>query len=265
MKIIAGLILSSWVVFGVVLSLADTLLSKTGIVGEFFQNVIENSFVVSIRINDLHKCGGCLFKRDVVISSAHCLKKVRKDPSKITVHAGSKSANFLSQSKYEVKAIKIHENYNSKRMTDDIAIILLDTVVDFDVSIKLRIVPTQAGSSLLTCGWGMASDIWPLSIVRQFSLQCTDLKIYDQAKCENEFKYPNITDRMLCAYGNAGHGCTGISGELLVSSDKKKLVGIFSYGVGCAPMNTPGVYTNVAKYVLWIQETIATFRNLALQ
>ena len=38
---------------------------------------------------------------------------------------------------------------------------------------------------------------------------------------------------------------------------KAKLLGITSWGFGCADKNYPGVYTNVAEFGYWIMKTIS--------
>lgn len=70
---------------------------------------------------------------------------------------------------------------------------------------------------------------------------------------------------MLCAgdtrsggnQANLHDACQGDSGGPLVcESDRHMtLVGIISWGIGCGQKDVPGVYTKVANYLDWIQDT----------
>lgn len=69
-----------------------------------------------------------------------------------------------------------------------------------------------------------------------------------------------LSDGFLCAGGFENDLCIGDSGAPLicpVAGEKNRyiLTGMASYGVKCFT-ETPGVYTNVAKYRDWIQENL---------
>lgn len=75
----------------------------------------------------------------------------------------------------------------------------------------------------------------------------------------NNLPWDHSTDSMICAGGADKDACQGDSGGPLVCPDDQGnlyITGIVSWGVGCATEGVPGVYTNVRKYLDWIEKII---------
>uniref|UniRef100_A0A674IXH8 Peptidase S1 domain-containing protein n=1 Tax=Terrapene triunguis TaxID=2587831 RepID=A0A674IXH8_9SAUR len=90
------------------------------------------------------------------------------------------------------------------------------------------------------------------------SLQEAVLPVIPHEQCRSpELHGARITADMLCAgYLEGGtDACQGDSGGPLVCEEQGRatLRGIVSWGVGCGEQDKPGVYTNVARYLDWIQ------------
>lgn len=68
----------------------------------------------------------------------------------------------------------------------------------------------------------------------------------DKIQCNSAYsRFGGITERMMCA-GDAGHdSCQGDSGGPVALNGK--IIGIISWGFGCARQGYPGVYTNIAN------------------
>jgi trypsin len=101
-----------------------------------------------------------------------------------------------------------------------------------------------AGGSAVVSGWGTLSS-GSSSLPTQ--LQAVAVNIVSASECNSAYSsYGGITDNMICGAvtGGGKDACQGDSGGPLVSGGN--LVGIVSWGVGCAEARYPGVYSNVA-------------------
>lgn len=86
------------------------------------------------------------------------------------------------------------------------------------------------------------------------------MPILSHEECQNSTYGPaRITENMICAGIPEGgkDSCQGDSGGPLhvKMSDTSSfhLVGVVSWGEGCARPKTPGVYTRVSRYLSWIE------------
>ena len=93
-------------------------------------------------------------------------------------------------------------------------------------------------------------------------LQALDLPILPDSYCDmNSVKYPFLQfdpDSMICAGFPQGgkDSCQGDGGGPLICNGE--LQGITSWGIGCADIGHPGVYTRVCIFNDWIENTMAS-------
>jgi len=90
------------------------------------------------------------------------------------------------------------------------------------------------------------------------ALMQVTLPIIARSVCQgNDYYGYQITDNMMCAglaYGTMD-ACKGDSGGPLMANydNRWTLIGVVSWGEGCAIAKKPGVYTDVGNYVTWIK------------
>ncbi|XP_037777552.1 proclotting enzyme-like [Penaeus monodon] len=109
------------------------------------------------------------------------------------------------------------------------------------------------GAVATATGWGTLSFYGEEAQV----LQAVDLNVWSNAMCSSAWskKYMTIATTQVCALASGKDTCSGDSGgPLAVQVDGKYvLLGITSYGHGCATPGVPGVYTRVSSFIPWIE------------
>uniref|UniRef100_A0A5F9CC73 Transmembrane serine protease 5 n=1 Tax=Oryctolagus cuniculus TaxID=9986 RepID=A0A5F9CC73_RABIT len=114
------------------------------------------------------------------------------------------------------------------------------------------------GSQCWVSGWGHTD---PSHAHNSDTLQDAVVPLLSSQLCNSSCMYSGaLTPRMLCAgylHGRAD-ACQGDSGGPLVCPDGHmwRLVGLVSWGRGCAEPNHPGVYANMAEFLDWIHDTV---------
>lgn len=203
-----------------------------------------------------HHCGASLISSRWLLSAAHCFAN-KTNSEDWTVNFGTVVNKPYMTGK--VQNIISHENFSSPGLHDDIALVQLAKEVSFSKYIRRICLPDakmklSENDSVVVTGWGALYMNGPLPSV----LQEAFVKIIGNKVCNA----PNalsgsVTDNMLCAGFMSGNAdaCQNDSGGPLVYPDSRKiwhLVGIVSWGDGCAKKNKPGVYTRVTAYRDWI-------------
>jgi len=213
-------------------------------------------------IGGSHFCGGSIIAPNVVVTAAHCV--TGDSPRDIRVVGGFIDRNNPGPSAQigTVIRIVIHERYNNPtRFSNDIALIFISdgssfTNTDQVNPVKLPAFEQQTNGTIMVSGWGALQQGGVLPAV----LQWVELPTVDDEKCSRQYSDETIQDHMLCAGFDQGgkDSCQGDSGGPLVHvrNNVTELVGVVSWGYGCAQPNYPGVNTEVSYFTDWIQDRI---------
>uniref|UniRef100_A0A3Q4BH66 Peptidase S1 domain-containing protein n=1 Tax=Mola mola TaxID=94237 RepID=A0A3Q4BH66_MOLML len=165
------------------------------------------------------------------------------------------SAKMAQHTGYAVEKIIYNKDYNHRSHDGDIALMKLRTPLNFSDTIRPVCLPqyeyeVPGGTQCWISGWGYTQP----EVHSPDTLKEAPVPIISTKKCNSSCMYDGeITSRMLCAGYTEGKvdACQGDSGGPLVCQDDNvwRLVGVVSWGAGCAEPNHPGVYTKVAEFL----------------
>ncbi|KAF2221279.1 extracellular trypsin protease [Elsinoe ampelina] len=227
------------------------------IVGGTAASAGEFPFIVSIQRSGSHFCGGTLVNANTVVTAGHCTQGLTT--SGLTIRAGSLSRTS-GGTVVSVSRIINNPAFNRAAALDsDVAILKLATSLPQSSTISYGTLAAAgsdpaAGSSTVVAGWGTLSSG---SSSIPTTLQRVTVPIVSRTTCKSNYGSSRITDTMICAGLSAGgkDSCQGDSGGPLVDANKV-LVGIVSWGEGCAAAGKPGVYSRVGSLRTFIDANL---------
>ena len=201
-------------------------------------------------------CGGSLVAPDAVVTAAHCIDNwfVAGDPAKVDVLVGTKDLSSGGE-RLKVRSVAVHPNWNGRTNDYDVAVLRLATPAAQGQSVPIDPAPiaTLPKAGTWVTGWGVTSEGGSASD----ELLGAEVPVVTNEVCRRPESYGNgITDRMLCAGEREGgvDSCQGDSGGPL--THRGRLIGIVSWGIGCARRLKYGVYTRVSSVAPWIQQQV---------
>ncbi|UXI22791.1 Insulin-like growth factor 2 mRNA-binding protein 1 [Sarcoptes scabiei] len=223
-------------------------------------------------------CAGVLISEWWVLTAAHCIG-TKSNVTGWTINLGvtRRTSSPLFVRQREVAKLIKHPRFQMSLdyyYSDDIALVLLKEKVEFDEFLRPVCLPANSsvevepGTHCVVIGWG--KKIHDDYADYQSAIHEVEVPIVPHQKCiqwySKQLPFHPIPDTMVCAGYEQGKkdACQGDSGGPLLCTNEDQswfVAGIVSWGINCAQPQLPGIYTNVPKYIDWIESVTSKHKK----
>ncbi|MCS7482664.1 trypsin-like serine protease [Umezawaea endophytica] len=213
------------------------------IVGGERVSVVDHPWVVYLTDpSGFQFCGGTLVAPTKVVTAAHCTTG-RTAPG-FRVVAGREDKRSTAGVVSEVSRVWVHPDYVTAEKGEDVAVLTLRKPSLYGV-LPVAEAPGvyPAGTSAAIFGWGRVSEQGSTS---RYLLGAT-VPVTSDEECSAAYAQYDAGQMVCAGFAEGGvDTCQGDSGGPLVAGGR--LVGVTSWGEGCARAGKPGVYARVAAF-----------------
>lgn len=241
--------------------LAQEAIDRPGrrIVGGEPTDIRNHPWQVALKIRNgaiVYRCGGTVIARQWILSAAHCFPHGTQAADveyKVGVTHYAADGSWAT-----VDDLIVHSAYDSKTKANDIALIRTSPLaVGRTIALPENSTLLTSGQPLEITGWGDTTGSGDISD----TLMKAEVPYVENDECNSSISYARrVGPGMLCAGHRDGgvDSCQGDSGGPLVwrRPSGNVLVGVVSWGDGCALRLKYGVYTRVSYYLDWISRHI---------
>ncbi|XP_013149278.1 PREDICTED: trypsin, alkaline C-like [Papilio polytes] len=205
-------------------------------------------------------CAANILTTRYILSAAHCFHGFLYAPSRRRIRAGTAEQHVGGMVVYVEREFN-HPSYGLLGMDGDITVVRLQSSLVYSPVIQQATIVAQGSQipdnvPVVYAGWGA---MWSNGPSSDILLDTTVYTVNNEVCTERYKNSPRqdiVTENMICA-GLLDVGgkdaCQGDSGGPLYYGNI--LVGIVSFGEGCANATFPGVNAAVASYTDWIVAT----------
>ena len=208
-------------------------------------------------------------KNRFVLTAAHCTDG--EDALNFNVKVGEHDTKNHRDGAQVIRVVAIYEHKDftgspkkprgKPAFNNDFALLELLKELTYSETVRPACLPQDPtadflGAKAVVAGWGaLAPHPNTTSIKQPYKLQDITVTVIPNDEC-GDYPKGEITDKMMCAHSPGKDACQGDSGGPLVAEvdGRYTLIGVVSWGYGCALPEYPGVYARVASVLDWIKD-----------
>ncbi|XP_053687212.1 chymotrypsin-1-like [Sabethes cyaneus] len=202
-------------------------------------------FIISLRRNNSHSCGGSILTNNWMMTAGHCFKKLTAGVDILSVQVGrTEISKSVDSSVYAVDRFVVHPEYSQSKVNNDIALIKLKSPLTFSKLVQPVTLPPvcyevkNPKQEVTVIGWGVTNEGHLSKTLQQLNYH-----IVPHRKCNRQYKNRILSTQICTASPGPFKGDSG--GPLMHQGLQ---VGIVSWGRD--PL--PGVFTKVSHFIRFI-------------